>query len=584
MELVKDDANETLLAPVCKSFVLVEQRSWPPSRSGSVQQPVATWPGLVRRLAGRWLRRLGLTRPPHRSYPKWIKQRVRARQAEYRARVQRGLFSILTPVFDPPVQCLRELGRSILRQDYPEFEWIIVDNGSKNSKVRLLLERLSRERQVRLFRLPENEGIVRGTRKALEHATGKYVLPVDHDDRLYPDALRIVASSLQTHGDNAISYSDEDKLAHGKPAHPLSVIDRKLALELGAYTDLEAEGCPDWDLYCRFVRAGHVPRHIPEILYSWRMHERSTASPNSYAKPYTLECQRRVLTEHLRLLGVDDRFEIRPNLLYGEAGVWHPVRKPVQPPTLHVLVLEPPGAVPNPMLLAALAEAGYPAMEVQSSGSLREVERHCRENLDGDALVAVLAGELVPVNLDWCWEAVGLFDLYADTAVVGGRVLDPQGTVVSAGEVVGMNGLIGSPDAGRHESERGMPFICQHATDAVSPEFFLTRAGLLVEALGERDGMVTQSLLHAWLGAAARRRGQRVLYSPHIVARRITSPGPQTYSEQERLDFLQRHGELLADTRHYSRFLSRRPRRGYRLAAHGERDGVLGKLRSLTRN
>ncbi len=566
------------------------------------------FPARVRSFVNRWLRRFGLSRPPHRCYRKWISQRVVARGKEYSARVEQGLFSILTPVFDPPPHCLKELAKSILKQDYPAFQWVIVDNGSTDRAVRRILDRLRSDSRVRLVRLPHNEGIVRGTRTALEQASGRYVLPVDHDDRLYPDALRVAASFLQTHGDTALLYSDEDKLAHGKPANPLfkpdwdpalflnccyvthlSVIDREWALQLGAYTDQRAEGCPDWDLYCRFVRAGHVPRHIPEILYSWRMHARSTASPNSYAKPYTLDCQRRLLAEHLRQLGLDGRFEIRPNLLYGEPGVWHPVRKPVLPQPIHVLLLGCRRRESS-CVLTALAETAYPLLKVEvldepGEPPLRQL-RDALESLSESALVAVHEAGCAAENLDWPWEALGLFELNADVAVVGGRVLDEEGKVLSAGEVFGFSGLgdrlgdqlgdrlgrllIGSPDAGRHQSERGMPFICQHAVDAVSPQFFVTRAGFLRGVLDDRGQAISRSFLHAWLGAAARRQGLRVLYSPHIVVRQIGPPAPETYSHQEQLDFLEH--EDLKDARHYSRFLSLRPCRGYRLAAAGERE------------
>ncbi len=555
-------------------------------------------------MLSRFLRRLGLTRPPHRCYPKWIRQRVRARRSEYPATAEPRLFSILTPVFNPPPHCLRELVKSVLGQDYADFEWVVVDNGSTDPGVRRILGRLRADSRVRLLRLPRNEGIIRGTRTALEHATGRYVLPVDHDDRLYPDALRVIASFLQDRGEAALLYSDEDKLAHGKPAHPLfkpdwdpalflnccyvthlSAVDRELALELGAYTDPDAEGCPDWDLYCRFLRAGHVPEHIPELLYSWRMHQRSTASPNSYAKPYTLDCQQRLLTRHLGLLDLDDRFEIRPNLLYGEAGVWHPVRKPVQPQPLHVLHL--PSARPEQQDFArnALAQTGYPLLEVHDlSEPLRSPIEQLRGALGCLApldFVVVLDGDVVPVNLDWPWEAIGLFELYDDVAVVGGRVLDEHGKVLSAGEVFGVHGLIGSPDAGRHECDKGMPFLCQHCTDAVSPQFFVTRAGFLADVLDERRGRVSVAFLHAWLGAEARRRGLRVIYSPHIVAKLIARPLPVIYSQQERLDFLEEHGDLLGGTSHYSRFLSLRPGRGYRLAAAGQRETALERIQAI---
>ncbi len=120
-----------------------------------------------------------------------------------------------------------------------------------------------------------------------------YILAVDSDDWLYPDCLQIVTWSIQHHNYAPIFYTDEDKLIGDHAVQPylkpsfdpvlllnsayiahLGVIDRKLALEHGAYADKQTEGSPDWDLFTRFYVAGISAIHIPEVVYSWRMASR----------------------------------------------------------------------------------------------------------------------------------------------------------------------------------------------------------------------------------------------------------------------------------------------------------------------
>src|SRR5207248_2539530 len=104
-------------------------------------------------------------------------------------------------------------------------------------------------------------GIIRGMRHGLEQARHRYAVSVDHDDLLTPDCARVLSQALQRAGYPALAYTDEDKLAeetfrepylkpHWDPvlfanscyiAH-LSLVDRAIALELGAYTDIETEG------------------------------------------------------------------------------------------------------------------------------------------------------------------------------------------------------------------------------------------------------------------------------------------------------------------------------------------------------
>lgn len=133
-------------------------------------------------------------------------------------------------------------------------------------------------------------------RLALEHARNEYVLPVDHNNRLYPDAATSHCSLLAGTIPLRIAYTIKEQtvpdgsigLPSFKPdwdpllflnacyiAHQ-GVMNRKLAWQLGLYTDPQAEGTPDGDSFCRFIGAGHEPVHIPEIVYS-SMHAQSTA-------------------------------------------------------------------------------------------------------------------------------------------------------------------------------------------------------------------------------------------------------------------------------------------------------------------
>jgi hypothetical protein len=571
--------------------------------------------GVLRRLPGRQ----GASSPAAISYPHWIAERVRQRCAAYPAAPVQGLFSVLTSVYNTPPAFLWAMAESVLGQDYPWFEWVVVDNGSTAAATRTVLERLRQDGRVRLLRLETNRGILGGMRVAFEQARGRYVLPVDSDDLLYLDALRVLAHCLRTHGYPAAAYSDEDKLSpDGLPCRPffkpdwdpvlflnccyvahLGAIDREAAAAVGAYTDDAAHGCHDWDTFFRLRRAGHTPMHVPEVLYSWRMHPDSTASDTAGAKPFTTDCQYDVLSRHLELLGAADRFEIRSNPFFRGVGLWHVARRHRPPvPPVHVLLLAGADRDRRRQVLHALAQCNYPDLEVYLIGLTRPISnrygrvlrvrqlagtgvqspvvRHWLGTLPAEALVAVLDDDLMPLTADWPWEALGLLELHPETAVVGGRVLDAQGVVQSAGEVFGVDGLLGCPVRGRKEGEYG-PYgtlICQRAVGAVASGFCVTRAGFLADLLAQRDGYLGRGLLGAWLGAAARRQGLRVVYSPHLVAQAGSGCRPLRSAEEE-WEFLQQHWPLLLDDPTYARFLSLESSDGYELATPAERAAVL---------
>jgi len=193
-------------------------------------------------------------------------------------------------------------------------------------------------------------------RFCLEHAENRYILPVDFADYLYPECTRIVTSVIQRHQRAALLYSDENKLVGTRFSEPyfkpdwdpvlftnscyiahLCVIDRAKALELDAYSDSESNGSHDGDTFVRFLASGIEPIHIPEILYSWCMHEGSTAS-NLDARSYIHSSQRNVLNRFVRGRGKPDRYRIDYSPLYERSPDWWIRRKHEDPRPLSVVL------------------------------------------------------------------------------------------------------------------------------------------------------------------------------------------------------------------------------------------------------
>ena len=257
----------------------------------------ATWaeafedvvPELEARLHERWaatpvLSTATTAGPPDR-YGAWLEHRIEHRRDDYPAPElpDELLFSLATAVWNTPAEFLRALADSVLDQDLDEgWEWVILDNGSTNQETLAVLDQLRGTPRVSIERSESNLGILGGLRRCLELATGRYLLHLDHDDVLTPDALRVAASHLVANGLPEAFYSDEDKVLGRRQLEPylkpdwdpvlfsnscyiahLCGVDRERALELDAYLDPSTEASPDWDLFTRFVNAGVDPSSHP---------------------------------------------------------------------------------------------------------------------------------------------------------------------------------------------------------------------------------------------------------------------------------------------------------------------------------
>ena len=472
------------------------------------------------------------------AYEHWLAQRAETRRAEYQARsdvhVPR-LFSLITTVFDTPDEYIRVLGQSVFEQRRQDFEWVILDNGSRVQTTRDALTRLAKDPRVRLFRVEQNLGIVGGMRYVLERASHRYVLPVDSDDYLFPDALSTIESVVLEHGYPPLLYSDEDKLRDRRHTDPfvkpdwdpvllrnccyiahLCAIDRERALSLGVYSDRGAEGCHDWDTFLRFVRAGHEAVHVPEILYSWRMHGASTAADVG-SKDYIVRSHRHVLEKHVQLTGMADRLSVMPSPFFPASPDWWFRRKRINPLPLTLVVWAPSDVVPSDAILSHLG--GYtPSKVIVSGPSHIALGQALRLAAQSDGKIVALADARVAIDGDeWLWELSGLFESFPDAAVIGGRLLDSHGRVISAAASFGDR--VDSPDRGRSEHDPGYfgTALKQRSTDVVSGALCGFASDVI--AITSVDSCTTPDEASVLVAMEALGRKRRVIFSPFIQGR-----------------------------------------------------------------
>ena len=504
--------------------------------------------------------------------------------------VEPGLFSILTTVYETPPNLLRETAASVLAQTSPNFEWIVLDNGSSRQDVSATVEEIAAsDPRIRSRRAERNLGILGGMRSCLEIAEGEYIVPVDSDDTIEPDALALLTHAIAEHGGPPFIYTDEDVLADGRPQTPylrpdwdpvlnlctsyvfhLCAFRRIEALELGVYADHAATWCHDWDTVHRFHAAGREPVHIREVAYHWRSH---SASSTNRTRPESgsLKSQRHVLERVVDATHRPDLFELEIFPIDRGAPEWWVRRRRVQPEPLDVLLVRRRTATGDEVA-SHLGPTDYPFAQVGVIEGDGQTLARLRERL-GDAsseLTVVLSDEVVLAGDEWPWEAIGLLELHRDVVVVSGRILDSRGIVVAGGEMFGFGGLLGTPEVGRRANDPGYFALAlkQRCVSACHPAFFIARTSFLRKVIHSLPAEATFGFLGAWLGALAASEGGRVVVSPLVSAVASGSfVGDQTPGDGESERFRDLHGRVLDDPRWYSPHFSRNRRAAYTLAS-----------------
>ena len=105
-------------------------------------------------------------------------------------------FSIVTPVYDPDVDLLRQTIRSVTEQKLRDWELILVDDCSRDERVReVLREAAAADPRIRVIERETNGHIVAASNDGIDAARGEFIALLDHDDLLVPRALRAMKAA-----------------------------------------------------------------------------------------------------------------------------------------------------------------------------------------------------------------------------------------------------------------------------------------------------------------------------------------------------------------------------------------------------
>ena len=237
--------------------------------------------------------------------------------------MKRPLISVVTPVYNTPLDVLQDTLDSVLEQTFKDWELVLVDDFSPQAAVRDVLHRAAaKDARIRVIERSSNGGIVQASNDAVAAAAGEFIALLDHDDLLAPRALQRIAQEIVDDSLADYLYSDEDKVGpdgkhfdrFDKPdwsperlrgqmyTGHLSVMRTALVRQVGGFRQ-EFEGSQDHDLVLRITEQSRHIVHVPEVLYHWRVVPGSTAE-NIDNKPYAWDAGVRSVSAHLERVGI----------------------------------------------------------------------------------------------------------------------------------------------------------------------------------------------------------------------------------------------------------------------------------------
>jgi glycosyltransferase involved in cell wall biosynthesis len=202
--------------------------------------------------------------------------------------------SVITPSYNQAAFVERTI-QSVLNQNYPNLEYIIIDGGSTDGSVEIIKKY---EDKLAYWVSEEDRGQSHAINKGFRRATGEIVAWLNSDDEYCSGALETVAKTFMAYEDidlvfgNNISVDKKGRVLrnnrHTRFAFPALVVLgmtvfqaacfwKRSIFEKYGYLDESLRFCMDYEFFCR-IGPHIVAKHINKYLAKFRWHDEQKSS------------------------------------------------------------------------------------------------------------------------------------------------------------------------------------------------------------------------------------------------------------------------------------------------------------------
>lgn len=219
--------------------------------------------------------------------------------------------SIITPCYNQS-KFLSEALDSVLAQTCTNWECIIINDGSTDNTEEVALEYTRRDQRFKYIQ-QENQGVIAARNNAIKQSHGRYILPLDGDDKIESSFLEKAVLILDDNPQVKLVYGDVEYFGAKKGLLELrpysfrtllvancfsnSVLFRRTDYDTaGGYNPTMKGGLEDWDLWISILANGGSVKKIEDVTLYYRI---LPSSRNSEASKKAQQLRNQIWKNHL---------------------------------------------------------------------------------------------------------------------------------------------------------------------------------------------------------------------------------------------------------------------------------------------
>ena len=232
--------------------------------------------------------------------------------------------NLLMPVLATPVQWLKQAVESVIYQNHPNFNLIIVDDNNPVGPITEFLSDISKQHElIRVVRKDANEGIASALNFGIRHCHGDLIVRMDADDIAHADLLKSHDKYFSLHADRHICgvqirlFNEQRQWVSNHPLeitrslaslmpghwfvnHPGIAYRHSAINAIGGYNNTPSTLAEDYSLWVKFLISGYTIYNMEEVLINYRVHPKSFSfAPDRKAPEWHdfLTAQKKLLDE-----------------------------------------------------------------------------------------------------------------------------------------------------------------------------------------------------------------------------------------------------------------------------------------------